>query len=47
MQVSHDAYLPVNLIGGLLAEDGVRCPTTRTDPLLLRYVVDLLDGLKG
>jgi hypothetical protein len=47
MQVSYDVYLPVDLIGGLLAEGGIRCPTSRTDSLLLRYVVDLLDGLKG
>jgi hypothetical protein len=46
MQVSHDVYLPVDLAGGLFAEGGIRCPTTGTDPLALRYVVDLLDGFK-
>ena len=47
MQVSHDAYLPVDLIGGLFAEGGVRRPATGTDPLLLRNVMNFLDRLKG
>lgn len=47
MQISHDAYLPVDLTGGLFAEGGIRRPTSRTDPFVLRYVVDHFDGFKG
>ncbi len=47
MSVSHDVYLPVDLVGGLFAEGGIRCPATRTDSLVVWYVVDHFDGFKG
>lgn len=47
MRVSHDVYLPVDLIRGLFAEGGIRRPAAGTDPLILRYVVDPLAGFKG
>lgn len=47
MHVSHNVYLPVDLAGGLFAEGHIRCPTTGTDSLVVWYVVDHFDGLKG
>jgi hypothetical protein len=46
VQNTHDAHLPVDLGGALLAEKRIGCPALRAAPLVLGNVVDDLFGLE-